>query len=134
MGDFAATLRATLEGMPDSFSEADRDLHHVVADAARAVEQLSDGQVRLALHVEEEAPDGVRYSLQLTYREKAYKVSCLSVPRRGYPIAVLDSVSLNVLSSLKSKEQIREYLEEMAGNPDSALVQYLAFARRKNGK
>jgi hypothetical protein len=134
MGDFASILRATLEGIPDALSEADRDLHQEVAEAARAVEQVSDGEVRLALRLADETPAAFDYTLQLDYQSRIHDLSRLSVPVRGYPILILSPGTKEQVGDLKNREQIRGYLEEMARDPDSALVQYLAFARRKNEK
>ena len=138
MPQFEEALKATLLGMNDAFGQADADLHRAVASADQVVGRVSDGAANLRLWKHEENTGGVIYRLALVSADKRIKIQpvlgAFLVRSQGYPVlAAPDEESLRTPEGVQLKDngQINNYLAEMAANPDSPLVQHLAFFMRR---
>lgn len=145
MTDFESTLRASLAGSNNRRSQAEIDLHQEVAMASDAVGRITNGSARLLLSRQEELPGAVRFVLVLSWLdptpERAWPtfpglrlgqlpLATLTVPLSGYPIRTgQDDAGPHHNGLLATRAEIASFLKEMAGEPSSPLVGYLAFYR-----
>jgi hypothetical protein len=140
MSDFEDALRRTLSGQNGPFEQADVDLLAETQAASVGVESLTNGRGSLTLVPAEEAEAGVGYELQLLLRPaatangaprqgadrtKRYGLGTFLVPWKGYPIRTGRG------AQLPDRPSIAAYFVEMAQDPASPLVNYLAFNLRR---
>jgi hypothetical protein len=139
MPTFEEMLKAALSGYEANNRAADLDLHHQVAEAAKAVEAISDGRASLSLVRQKETENHTVYSLVLTNEQihSQQELMAFRVSARGYPIDVAPGAELLLKGPSSEAEQVndRDQLEtlfaDLASNPDSSLVVTLAYILRR---
>ena len=132
MTDFSERLKRSLTGVNAAFDAADADLHAVIAEAARGVQENTNGKATLALDVKKDDDRGTVYALVLDTRDDKQELVRITVQRGGYPI-LFTSESLESSRGVKvtNRTELEEEVTAMASNPDSPLVVKLAFLMRK---
>jgi hypothetical protein len=128
-------LRSSLEGVNRTFQEADQALHAEIATANDALSKISGGSIELKLHPAHEDDSGVVYILNVQAKKAAVgNLGYFGVGQKGYPIVVgssLPPVALGQGLRINDRTALQAHFHEMASNPDSPLVQKVAFLMRK---
>ncbi len=128
MSTFEEALKTSLLGVNEAFKLADADLHQEVAAASQALAQLSGGIAVLELITLFENAQGIAYNLTVkSGGSNILHVAQLLVPAKGYPVTLQQPPGKH----LKTRQEIGAFLAEMAANPDSPLIQHLAFLMRR---
>jgi hypothetical protein len=139
VSDFEEALRGTLAHQNSAFEQADSDLRAETATASLGIENLTNKRGSLRLGPPQEKDDGVLYELWLLFlpvepatpaqedgpaQPKKYNLGTFFVPWKGYPIRT------GFGRELPDRSLIEAYFVDMARNPTSPLVSYLAFNLR----
>jgi hypothetical protein len=101
-----------------------------------AVAKISGGVAQLVLVVATEGEEGIMYALMLDAKGTGrWNLGFFGVSRRGFPI--IFGPSSNELTAATGKAiedpaQLKALFHEMASNPDSPLIQKVAYAMRKS--
>lgn len=128
-------LKSTLEGLNRGFFEADEDLHRQVFAANEAIDKITNRKVTLKLerHIEED--NGVGYHFRIQSGDMSSSVGYFYVSTRGYPIfyARNDHAFRNkaAVTSLNDRTALSDLFSDLATNPDSPLIQSVAFFMRR---
>jgi hypothetical protein len=140
MSDFEEALRGTMSQKNSAFEMADWDLQAETKFTSAGIENLTNKRASLELETSQEADDGVWYTLRLTFRAgapmpapdqkgadgiKSYQLGTFFIPWKGYPIRTGHG------QQLPNRASIAAYFVEMARNPTSPLVNYIAFNLRR---
>jgi hypothetical protein len=134
MSAFEDVLRGTMSQQNRGFEQADADLRAETIASSAGIENLTDKRGALCLGPPQEQDSGVWYELLLLFRPaesgetKQYTLGTFFVPWKGYPIRTGHGLEL------PDRRAIAAYFVEMARNPTSALVNYLAFNLRRQGQ
>jgi len=129
-------LRSSLEGVNREFQEADQALHSEVVRTSDALSKITEGVVQVKLGLISEDENGIIYSFSIDAKKSNHALlGVFLVSVKGFPImfgpdAKLvkrgeDSVTIRDLS------QLRDFFHNMASNPDSPLIQKVAYVMRK---
>lgn len=141
MIDFEHTLQQSLSGINDKFNEANNDLRTTVLSVAKAVEKLSHNSCELQLRTDKNDTVGVTYSLIAIIptnerRPKIQRIDSFIVQTSGYPIVQGEYQKFNddfeVELELKDKAELTDHFLKLLSNPESALLQAVAFAIRNS--
>jgi hypothetical protein len=139
VSDFEDVLRGTMSRPNQDFDQADADLQAETKVASVGIENLTNQRGSLSLSPAKEDPAGVWYELWLHFRPagqvkpaphgeaarpKKYTLGTFFVPWKGYPIRT------GYGRELPDRPSITAYFVEMARDPASPLVNYLAFNLR----
>ena len=127
---FEEMLAQHIQGMNSRFQQADQDLHQVVAEAAKSISRISNGNTSIQLATLNESTDGIMYNLQFVGKGSTINLCSFQVKATGYPIAV-PGAGVGSAKTMTNRGEIESFLNELASNPDSPLVRQLAFTVRK---
>jgi hypothetical protein len=139
MPNFEDALRANLLGMNAKLEAVDNDLHQEVAFASEGVKRVTSGKLQLLLEPLSENDEGIRYNLLLCDETHDYSdsVATFEVRVNGYPIRAAPGsryhqvIFLGKWTEINDRKGLADYFSQMASNPDSALVQKIAFLIRR---
>lgn len=122
-------LRVSLKGANERFDQANKTLHAVVVEAAKAVEAATEGKATVRLHVIESNESGTRYSLQVCDRKGTDTrfLTDFNVTKNGFPI--FEGSNRNAIGSA---EAFTSYFQKLMSDPESPLVGYLAYIVRNS--
>ncbi len=139
MSEFEAALRGTMSHQNKGFEQAEADLRAETGAASVGIEKLTNNRGSLVLSPAREQNDGVWYELWLLFRladqvgpaaqrrtapTKKNVLGTVFVPRKGYPIRTGSG------RELADRAALAAHFVEMAKDPASPLVNYLAFNLR----
>ncbi len=133
-------LRSSIEGVNREFEEADRALHDEVTSAGQALGKISGGDLLLRLDLAAEDQDNIVYRFFVnSKRSGGANLGAFLVGLKGFPIFFgedVESVQRAVRSGLVAGKianhaELRAFFHKMASNPDSPLVQKVAYLMRK---
>jgi hypothetical protein len=133
MPTFEEALRNNIKGPPEAYRVADFDLHQEVLQASDATARVTDNAYRLSIVRVGSPTDGAAYVLVLedTRSLRTTPIDAFLVPMRGYPVFAVghggEQIDFRNGASLKDREAIHDYFNELAANPDSELVTRLAM-------
>lgn len=128
-------LRSSIESVTKAFQEADLALHGEVANLSNAISRISNGTVTVGLEPVTEEESEVIYHLSVFGNGRREYLASFGVTPKGYPITYgqwweRQDGWVNP-SELKDLSMLQACFQKMASNPDSPLVQKVAFLMRK---
>lgn len=139
MSPFEEALKVSLHGLGDAFKAADADLHQEVLAAIQSIERVTQDRVTLEIvPVRDRIPRGA-YNLVLrpTSTRRRSQIAVIArflISPQGYPVygtegdPIFDLPTIHATwTPLKDREAIARFLASLAANPDSHLVQQLAY-------
>jgi hypothetical protein len=129
-------LRSSLEGVNRAFQEADKALHAEVSSTNIALAKISGGTLQVKLHLFREDEEGLSYRFLLeTNKARGVPLGAFRVSLKGFPILFgqdLASVERGDYSeAIGDSSQLMAFFHNMASNPDSPLIQKVAYLMRK---
>jgi hypothetical protein len=140
MASFGEALQQALADLSKALLAAQDDLLEEVTDASKAVEQLTQGKVKLKLALNQENENGVVLSLMM-YNDQGLnqEITAFRIGLGGYPIISAPSVMFPLTNStppesikIPTREGIKQFFNQLASDRNSPLVRKLAFVLRKN--
>jgi hypothetical protein len=130
-------FRSSLEGVNRAFLEADAALHAEVASASDALSKISEGAIQVKLDLQTEDEDGVTYGLYLDKKKAStlrVRLGFFRVSQKGYPMLFSQStLSFErdpAVQQIPDFQKLKAFFHDMASNPDSPLVQKVAYLMR----
>jgi hypothetical protein len=129
-------LKTSLEGVNRAFQDADQALHAEVASASDALSKISDGTIQVKLEPAAESQDGaITYSFVVD-KEKTTRdrLGWFRVTPKGYPILYSQNqmyLETGPRESISDGPKLKAFFHQMASNPDSSLIQKVAYLMRK---
>jgi hypothetical protein len=126
MTDFNALIKQTLAGLTEKFKEACGDLNEMVARISDDIQAVTGVPLKLHLSKSTENISGTQFQLQVHSETGGRAIFSFFVPAKGYPIQILDSKT-----SMANRSELESVFAEMVSNPDSPLMQNIAFAVRQ---
>jgi len=129
-------LRSSLEGVNRAFQEADKALHSEVSSTNDALAKISGGVVQAKLDLFREDEDGLSYRFLLEAgRGRTVPLGAFRVSLKGFPILFGPDVTSvergDFLEAIGDPSQLMAFFHKMASNPDSPLIQKVAYLMRK---
>jgi hypothetical protein len=109
-------------------------LHAEVASASDALSKISAGAIQVTLAPHIEAEDGVTYRLHVeTNNAVATHLGFFRVSQKGYPIlfSQIDGSLVHQAQEFSDRTKLKTFFYDMASNPDSPLIQKVAYLMRK---
>lgn len=120
-------LRASLQGANEKFDQANKGLHAAVVEAAKAVEAVTEGKATLRLWKQHSDMSSTRYALGVTVGEQHRQLSEFTVTGKGYPI---HGKTGSDVQPFDSPEALSQYFKNLAADPNSPLIAFLAYIAR----
>lgn len=141
MVDFSDLLKGTLESINKAFREVESDLSDVSSRISTAVKTNVGGQFDIIKSEVRNTIDGVVYRFYFDTNVNddtadAVTLCFIRLPVTGYPIFAgkynyKDKI-FSPQEELSDKQELELYFERFFDNPESALIQAIGFALRKN--
>lgn len=133
MSDYEELLRTALEQRAKASEQAVTDLNAVVTDAARAIDRVSGGRVKLVLNpmsIQHAHSDGA-FTLELHTADEERVLRVIGLSETGYPLEVYPSVGnwdsgTRKMPNLDDRASVEATFRHMISSPDSDVVRLLA--------
>jgi hypothetical protein len=140
--DFEFSLRRSLSNVNEGYQETRSDLNEIVTSLGSAVSNIAGEQFAIGLDEISSDMKGTSFRIFLDtnvtdLNAEIVDIAYLRVTSKGYPIQrgpiAKGTKTLFPEAEISSKYELSRYFVDMIENSDSALVQAIGFALRRNG-